>query len=278
MRRFFTVSVLLLATHPFAGPVRAELLAAFDLTGYNGDEGRATSTYVHASFEAPAYLTRGPGLQTNPGEDSFRGIHWTLGGSLAAAISNGDYFAWTLTPGAGTICRLSDLTLVSLRTATGPTNYALRCSHDNFSSDLFAFTDTANHLVTQRVISLAEVAGLQNVAGPVEFRLYAWGAGGNGGGFQVQSPGVALAINGVAAEAAGPILSAQIDTGGGCVYIRWASTANSKYLLQTSTDVGPGASWTNVAAPVTATNPLCSQSDILKTNGTLRFYRIVLDH
>jgi len=109
--------------------------------------------------------------------------------SLASAISAGDYFTFTVTPGTQASASYTNLHVrVSLGANTQPatTVFTLTSSLAGFSAAaaLAAFTNetiTASTMGIESDLDLGSIAGLQNVAAgtAVEFRLYAHNIGVN---------------------------------------------------------------------------------------------------
>jgi hypothetical protein len=102
------------------------------------------------------------------------------------ASQNADnYFTWTLTPVTGYEMSLNSLSGTWQRSGTGPNQYMLESSLDNFASSLGSGSITGNGSATMYNIDLTSTVSLQNVTTPVEFRLYAWGSTSSGGTFSI---------------------------------------------------------------------------------------------
>lgn len=143
-------------------------------------------------------LTTGPNLNTI----YTRGTALTT--SEAAAITDGDYYAFTLTPSAGMRLNLTNLTFVTDATqgVTGLTytaNFVVRSSLDGYSSNIAAFSDgpsTSNASVfTQQTIDLSGAA-FQNVATPITFRIYLYHTGADATNTQAITRSDTYVLNG----------------------------------------------------------------------------------
>lgn len=103
---------------------------------------------------------------------------YNVNGWDAVSFDNTRYIEWTLTPANGDAINFSSLIYSSQKSGSGPGNFAIRSSADNFA------TDIANPGATGTTLSLAG-AQFQGVASAITFRLYGWGATGPGGTFSV---------------------------------------------------------------------------------------------
>lgn len=127
-------------------------------------------------------LTRGPGVSTSGTglAGGWGGEGWDAG-SQAAAEAAGDYLTFTIVPNASVNVNYSSIDVLNLRVeANGPTDGMLQYSLDSGASftDILAlsYTTTVGGAYAPLPIDLSGVSELQNVAGPVTFRLVNWGA------------------------------------------------------------------------------------------------------
>jgi hypothetical protein len=169
--RFGLVGIGMLA----AGCAATGQLVSWEITGANATVTNPQPATFLAANIASASLTLGSGVTAASAADTFGGSGFNTT-SLAAAIAGDDYLSITITPGAGhnlSITSLSLLTGVStavtsfhgeiLSSATGFT------ASDAVHSYLFATTSAPIQSIT-----LSGVSALQNVLGPIEFRVYGW--------------------------------------------------------------------------------------------------------
>src|SRR5436309_15102203 len=108
-------------------------------------------------------MSRGPDLVPVTAPGAFNARSWTN--------VSGSYYSFTVTPSPGAPIALTELDFDGLRTATRPTNLALRSSLDGFAADLATFSlptpDSFAHFT-------AALGGpFQNLTNAVEFRIYA---------------------------------------------------------------------------------------------------------
>lgn len=158
--------IIVLSILAVAGAAHADLLAAWDFSGYGGDEGRGTSTVVNASLEDPAYITRGSGITAAGNANRFNANSY-MEPDLAGAINNNDYFEWTVTADPGNSFSVTNFTFTFQRSATGPAEWTLRSSLDGYGSDLADFSALANGTYSTN-LNLAN----QN---SITFRFYGYG-------------------------------------------------------------------------------------------------------
>lgn len=135
-----------------------------------------TNPYTAGQTVDPAITVSGIGYSGVSGASAnnrFSTNTWPQGG-----FDNTKYIQWTLTPGSGDAINFGSLTYTSQASGTGPTNFAIRSSVDNYAADL------ANPGATGTTLSLTG-AQFQGVASAITFRLYGWGATGDAGTFSV---------------------------------------------------------------------------------------------
>lgn len=118
-------------------------------------------------------IGRGSGITGNAGNDRYNATAWTTSG-----LDLTDYFTFTLTPAANYKINLSSFEFTLQRSSTGPVNYALRSSIDNFASDIStgAYPMTA----ALQTVDLSGAA-FQNITSAITFRIYGYNAGSNVG-------------------------------------------------------------------------------------------------
>ncbi|MSU36578.1 MAG: PEP-CTERM sorting domain-containing protein [Pedosphaera sp.] len=151
------------------------------------------------------------GLGANPRASSlFTFSGWTT----AAELDAGKYFETTLTPALGSQVSFDTITFGVRRSGTGPRDYVVRSSLDNFAANLPAgispdnvelqVSGNAFHFVNDNsttqpanvngsTVSLGTDFG--PVADPVTFRIYAYGAEQSGGTFGVDDVSISGAIS-----------------------------------------------------------------------------------
>lgn len=118
-------------------------------------------------------IGRGSGITGNAGNDRYNATAWTTSG-----LDLTDYFTFTLTPAANYKISLTSFEFTLQRSSTGPVNYALRSSIDNFTSDI----STAAFPMTAALQTVAlSGAAFQNITSAITFRIYGYNAGSNVG-------------------------------------------------------------------------------------------------
>jgi len=172
---------------------RAALLA-WEFNGIAGNEATFASTTQGANISTTApsnEITRGAGIVAATNADRFNANSWDVA-TIADAITNNEYFEWTIEANDGFSMSLSSLVLNLQRSGTGPNSFALRSSLDNYATDLATFSVTGTSTETQNIA----LTGFENLIQPITFRLYGAGATGPAGSAGFEGTGNDLAING----------------------------------------------------------------------------------
>ncbi|MCO5062309.1 MAG: choice-of-anchor D domain-containing protein [Kiritimatiellae bacterium] len=190
-------------------------------------------------------LARGSGLSASAAGSSFTSIGWTVGGTNSDAISNNDYATFQIAPDSGYLLTVTSFAIRVQRSGTGPTNWFVRASHDNFTSNLAQWATTG----TSASDHTHPIAGLNSLTG-VEFRVYGYRAGAAGGsgrtpmnGANFGSSGIDLAVFGTACSPVSHVRFVQQTnyytkfTDGGDIFNEgatnigmWANTGNKQVV------------------------------------------------
>ncbi|HMO03676.1 MAG TPA: choice-of-anchor D domain-containing protein [Kiritimatiellia bacterium] len=233
-------------------PAQAELLLGFDLTGLAGNQDTTTNTTAAANIStvAPnARITRGSGLVAASASGSMSASSWTMpaAATIANAITSNDYFTLRVVPDAGYLIDVTNFSWRTTRSGTGPTNYVLRSSVDDFGSDIAEWrnTGTTSNFVT--TVSITSSTG-------VEFRVYGFKTANNAGtariadGASFGSSGIDLAIFGTVAADSAP----DVDVFGNNTLIADGDTTPT---VTDHTDFGAvGINQSNLVRTFTVTN------------------------
>ncbi|NJK92548.1 MAG: PEP-CTERM sorting domain-containing protein [Blastochloris sp.] len=122
-------------------------------------------------------IGRGTGITGNAGGDRYNAGGWN-NADLAATIVDNAYFTFTLQANTGFEIDFNTFAYTGQASGTGPTGFAFRSSVDSFAANLGAPTATG--------VSIdLSAASFQNLTGPIEFRLYGFGASSAAGTFSV---------------------------------------------------------------------------------------------
>jgi len=146
-----------------------------------GNEVTFTATTNNANLNS-SILSRGSGIAATALGRAFSANLWTNSGTKTDAITNNQYYTFSVKANTGYKFSLSTLDVRLRRSgATAPNPYIWRYSTDgttfiDIGSDI-SFTSTADG-VTQTQLDLSLITPLQNVpsATTITFRLYGWGA------------------------------------------------------------------------------------------------------
>ena len=145
-------------------------------------------------------LSRGSGLINNTG-GTFNSAGFTVGADLAGAIADNDYLSFTVEVTSGAQASINQIQLRYDRSNTGPNQVVILSSVTGFtigSTPIFTDTDVNASGEANDV----PVVGHDNLAGTVEFRVYAFGATSSAGTFDFEvypagtGAGIAIIVNG----------------------------------------------------------------------------------
>jgi hypothetical protein len=144
-------------------------------------------------------IGRGSGVTGSNANNRYSANNWTQG----ASSSSNDYFYWTVGPTGCNEIDFSSLEIAFERSSSGPQNFALRSSIDNYASDIWSYNYTST-VVQSQTISLAS-GSFQNLTTNVTFRIYGWAATSGSGTFSINSFVFNGAVNALPSPVAGSI-------------------------------------------------------------------------
>ena len=162
-------------------------------------------------------LSRGNGISPTALVRGFSANSWGDSATKINAVSNNEYFEFSINPKIGYKVSLSTLDATLRRSSTGPNVYIWKYSTDgNTFTDIgidMNFTSTADG-VAQPQINLSGLSTLQNVTNSttITFRIYAWGGTSASATFAIARYSTnittnCLAIGGSVSAISPPILS-----------------------------------------------------------------------
>ncbi|MBS1939337.1 MAG: lamin tail domain-containing protein, partial [Bacteroidetes bacterium] len=169
-----------------------------------GSEATYSATTLDANLAPGTALSRGSGISATGLVRAFSANSWDIGANQTAAITNNEYFQFSLGAAAGYQVSLSTLDAKIRRTSSGPNAYLWRYSLDGTTfNDIgtpVSYTGTESDGLVQAQINLSGIAGLQAVQSgtTITMRLYAWGATSLTGTFAVGRYGTGLTTNSLA--------------------------------------------------------------------------------
>jgi hypothetical protein len=154
-------------------PAAAQLVS-WEVSGITADAINPFAGSVGTHI-AGGSLSLGEGVTASAAANSFGGAEFDQM-SLASAITDGDYLAFTLTPASGYTASVGSISLnFGVVTAVTNFNVALLSSATGFTSGgaLWAsyFSNTSPASAT---ITLTDTAALQSLSSTTTFRLYGW--------------------------------------------------------------------------------------------------------
>lgn len=112
-------------------------------------------------------------------------------------VNSSSAFTFTLTPASGYQVSVSSISFGSRSTASGPVSLAIRTSADNYASNVFASSVTANSVWSlQTASSLSSITGTS--ASPLSVRLYGYGGtSASAGNWRIDDLNVTLTVSAV---------------------------------------------------------------------------------
>ncbi len=229
MKKIFTLLTILL----IGISVDAQILT-FEFSALAGSETSANSNANNANLTSST-ITRGSGLTSGANGGRFNSTNITTGSS----IDVNDYVEFTITPQATKMFSISSIVVQHQRSGTGPLNFALRSSTDNYATDLggvFAGTDVAT---TQTATYTFTVT---NSTSAITFRMYPYsseaaaGTWGPGDG-----TGDDIIVNGTTGDAPQPISLVKFEAEklAEKVKISWTTATeinNDKFIVERSSN------------------------------------------
>ena len=120
-------------------------------------------------------IGRSNSVGANAGSNRYNTRDWNI-----SSLSNNHYIYFTITPNEGYAVNLNSFSYTGQASGSGPVNYSIRSSRDNYSSNLSSSSSTG----TSINLSGEE---FENISEPVTFRIYAWGASSAAGTFSVNT-------------------------------------------------------------------------------------------
>ena len=192
-------------------------------------------------------IGRGSGISGSNGNNRYSANNWTQGTSS----NSNDYFYWTVGPSGCHEIDFSSLEIAIERSSSGPQNFALRSSVDNYASDIWTYNYTTTTLQTQTIFLAS--ASFQNVTADVTFRIYGWSSVANSGIFSINSFAFNGSVNAASTPVAGVISgsnsvcsgsNAALDLSGHTGNIQWQSSTNNSTFSNIN-----GATTSNYTTP-----------------------------
>jgi len=168
-------------------------LAQWDLDGLAGSSSSAAVDMVHSNMSSTALVAQPGGFDTGIGWAHALGGYadWHLGGSLVWTLANkpNNYFTITLTPDSGKSVGYEKLfARFSVNTGNGTANVTFHLLSDQTgftTNNVLGIYNVSNNVANYtpttytHEFDLSEVAELQNLTEPTEFRIYVTSTSGN---------------------------------------------------------------------------------------------------
>lgn len=169
---------------------------SWEFAGAAGNQTSSVSGGINGDFLSST-LSRGAGLSAVANADSFNSASWNTGSDITAANTQGDYLTFTITPKPDISYSLTSLVFnFVVPSSSSPTDYTLRASIDNFTSDINDFSPAFAPSMGQTTMFLDFEPLLQDLTGPVTFHLIGTDASSTAAGFRFEGPGNDLEVFG----------------------------------------------------------------------------------
>jgi hypothetical protein len=149
-------------------------LAVWSFTGAAGNQAQTDPSMTATGVTATA-VTRAAGLVAAAGANSINSSMW----SMSTTIDPAFYYTFTVTPPTGCAMDLTQLTVDTKSSTTGPHGAAVGTSADAFAATTTIMpTDSAPQNATLSV---------SGATGATEVRVYGWAATGTAGTMRIQT-------------------------------------------------------------------------------------------
>lgn len=124
-------------------------------------------------------IGRGSGINADgiASAERYNAKGWTSGSTL----NTGDFFYFTLTPSTGYQINFSTLVFTCERSGSGPDNFVVRSSLDNYANNIGSVGSIPANAATRTV----NLSSFQNITTPITFRIYGYNADNGNGTFSI---------------------------------------------------------------------------------------------
>lgn len=164
----------------------------YDFTGQPGDQVSTPVTTSVINVTADP-IVRGSGLNASAAANSMSSSAFSTGG-----IDLTDYYGFTLTASAGFNLDVNSIAFSERRSATGILSIVVRSSLDGFTGNLFSTSVPDDTLTRRQTVTLG--SAFDSISGPIEFRIYGFGAEAAGGTWRLGAAGSPDNPNGFASN------------------------------------------------------------------------------
>jgi len=204
MKKFILVSALMLNVVFSWGQI-----LTFDFAGLAGNEASANSNFNNGSI-ASSTITRGAGLTASTNAGRYNATNWAVT-SIANAVSGNNYMQFVITPNSGCDFSISSIVIQVQRSATGPSQVALRSSVDAFASNLGGVQTITDNTTTQ---TFTFTFTQSNISTPTTYRFYMFAEASGGSGGIGDGTGNDLIVNGTTSCGSPATITTGVVSGG----------------------------------------------------------------
>jgi hypothetical protein len=180
-------------------PASYQVIVSWEFSGNSGvtpDPEMADVFDGNVSMTDPSGdLSRGSGIAGASRSDGFSSNGFSTSTTdFAGALSDGDFYSFSVAPSSGFMMNLSSLDLNFDTSSTAPHNWGLFSSVDGFSSSIDTFT--ASDSGASHNLDLSD-SSFNTLTSSVEFRIVGHGASSGGGTAAFIGSGSDIVLNGV---------------------------------------------------------------------------------
>ncbi len=182
-------------------PIAPETLLAwqFGSPESTGTESTYNATTNNSNLNTST-LSRGNGITATALARGFSAKDWDVAATKSSAITNNEYFQFTINAKSGYKVSLSTIDVTLRRTSAGPNAYIWKFSLDGstfteIGTDV-SFTSTVDG-VAQTQLDLSGISAIQNItdATTITLRIYAWGSTATTGTFAIARYAAGITTN-----------------------------------------------------------------------------------
>ena len=149
IRFAFVFAGILFASKTFSAPI-----ASWDIPTSTTSNAPVSASNAPASGITASEIVPGSGISINSSSSMWRWQGWsTSGTSFATAVSNGDYFEWTVTAGARTSANLTNLANIQFKNSLTATAVDLYASTNNWTSSTLVGSITGSGITSSDTVN-----------------------------------------------------------------------------------------------------------------------------
>jgi hypothetical protein len=189
-----------------------------------------------------------PKINATSASTGYTGVSGTnnIGNAAATGAYNANtsaYIQVTLTPGAAYSFSFTGISFGTRATSTGPKNYSIRTSVDNYATNVYSDTIIANSTWTLKNVAFSNAVA-SSVGSPITIRIYGYNGSGNASTGTINWRIDDITINGNLVTTSNPLItasSASISFGNKCINANYVDSFTVNGLNLTTANVAVAA-------------------------------------